>query len=547
MATRLPHPHPRSPRPQLSRGRGRRRSTGSLVVVVVVAFTLAFLGPLYWMVTGGAEDRPGDRADPADAVPAAIPTRRTTPTPGPASDLGQAAVQHRLLRGRRAGFQLVFDVAAAYALSKLRPVFGNVDPRHDAGHADDPGDGAGHPAVRDRDRPADRRTCNLLDTPWAIWLPAVANAFNIFLLKRFFDSIPKDLLQAAAIDGAGPLRTLWSIILPMSRPDPRRRLDLRGDRGVEGLPLADAGAAVARHADRQRRHLRLRRPALGQNVVIAAAVIAADPDHHLLPDLPAEHHVRPHRRQPQGLTRPHARRRAATVARSDRGSRYPVRTDVSRQRPAPTAVVALAPPSTRSTRAASPTATATASATSPASGPAWTTWPTSASTRSGSARGTPRRMADAGYDVADYRDIDPVVRHPGRGRGADRRGARARHPDHRRHRAQPLLRRAPVVPGGAGRRARVGRARDLFWFRPGRGERRRAAAQQLAVHLRRPGLDPDHEPDGTRRVVPAPVRPRAARPQLGQPRGARGVRGRAAVLVRPRRRRRPHRLGRPAR
>ena len=63
----------------------------------------------------------------------------------------------------------------------------------------------------------------------------------------------------------------------------------------------------------------------------------------------------------------------------------------------------------------------------------------------------------------------PGLRHPGRGRGADRRGARARHPDHRRHRAQPLLRRStrgsrrrwPAGPGSA--------ARDLFWFRPGRG------------------------------------------------------------------------------
>ena len=60
--------------------------------------------------------------------------------------------------------------------------------------------------------------CNLLDTPWAIWLPAVTNAFNIFLLKRFFDSIPGELLDAAAIDGACPLRTLRSIVLPMSRP-----------------------------------------------------------------------------------------------------------------------------------------------------------------------------------------------------------------------------------------------------------------------------------------------------------------------------------------
>jgi multiple sugar transport system permease protein len=49
-------------------------------------------------------------------------------------------------------------------------------------------------------------------------LPTVANAFNIFLLKRFFDSVPEELMAAAAIDGASPTRALWSIVLPMSRP-----------------------------------------------------------------------------------------------------------------------------------------------------------------------------------------------------------------------------------------------------------------------------------------------------------------------------------------
>ena len=59
---------------------------------------------------------------------------------------------------------------------------------------------------------------SLIGTPEAIWLPSVANAFNIFLLKRFFDSIPSELMDAAAIDGASPLRALRKIVLPISRP-----------------------------------------------------------------------------------------------------------------------------------------------------------------------------------------------------------------------------------------------------------------------------------------------------------------------------------------
>jgi multiple sugar transport system permease protein len=59
---------------------------------------------------------------------------------------------------------------------------------------------------------------NLVGTPEAIWLPSVANAFNIFLLKRFFDSIPADYIDAAQIDGASRLRILLRIVLPISRP-----------------------------------------------------------------------------------------------------------------------------------------------------------------------------------------------------------------------------------------------------------------------------------------------------------------------------------------
>lgn len=58
----------------------------------------------------------------------------------------------------------------------------------------------------------------LQDTFWAVWLPAGASAFNVVVLKRFFDSIPREYLEAARIDGAGPLRILTLVVLPLSRP-----------------------------------------------------------------------------------------------------------------------------------------------------------------------------------------------------------------------------------------------------------------------------------------------------------------------------------------
>lgn len=59
---------------------------------------------------------------------------------------------------------------------------------------------------------------SLLNTYWAVWLPASANAFNVLVIKRFFDSLPHELFEAARIDGAGPLRILVSIVIPLSRP-----------------------------------------------------------------------------------------------------------------------------------------------------------------------------------------------------------------------------------------------------------------------------------------------------------------------------------------
>ena len=55
------------------------------------------------------------------------------------------------------------------------------------------------------------------------WLPLIiphffANAYNVFLLRQYFLTIPRDLDEAAMIDGAGPLRILWSVIVPQAVP-----------------------------------------------------------------------------------------------------------------------------------------------------------------------------------------------------------------------------------------------------------------------------------------------------------------------------------------
>jgi sn-glycerol 3-phosphate transport system permease protein len=58
----------------------------------------------------------------------------------------------------------------------------------------------------------------ILDTVFAIGLPYMASAFGIFLLRQTFKTVPKELDEAARVEGAGPLETLWKVYVPLAKP-----------------------------------------------------------------------------------------------------------------------------------------------------------------------------------------------------------------------------------------------------------------------------------------------------------------------------------------
>lgn len=59
---------------------------------------------------------------------------------------------------------------------------------------------------------------HLIDSIWALVLPPAVSVWNMILMLNFFRTIPEDLEEAAFIDGAGHLRVLWSVYLPVSMP-----------------------------------------------------------------------------------------------------------------------------------------------------------------------------------------------------------------------------------------------------------------------------------------------------------------------------------------
>lgn len=58
-----------------------------------------------------------------------------------------------------------------------------------------------------------------IDQPRALYIPGAASAFGIFMMRQFIaSSIPRDLIEAARMDGCGELRIYWSIVLPLLQP-----------------------------------------------------------------------------------------------------------------------------------------------------------------------------------------------------------------------------------------------------------------------------------------------------------------------------------------
>jgi multiple sugar transport system permease protein len=114
-------------------------------------------------------------------------------------------------------FQIVVATTGAYALSVLRPKFGNLIMAALLTTLFVPAVVLLIPLYVEIVNPPLIHH-SFVNNYLAIWLPEAASAFNVVLMKRFFDNLPREIFEAARIDGAGPFRLFFSIVLPMSRP-----------------------------------------------------------------------------------------------------------------------------------------------------------------------------------------------------------------------------------------------------------------------------------------------------------------------------------------
>lgn len=191
------------------------RGTGPVYWIVLtgtlVLFTAAFLLPLVWVLLGAFKPP----AELAQQPPTILPR---TWEPGAYvdawnyMDLGRFFLNTFVVAIGAWAVQMAVIVPAAYALSKLKAWGGNVILGLMLATLMLPSTAVLVPVY------LTLVDLDLLNNPAGIWLPAAANALNVYLLKRFFDQIPEELLEAARIDGANAWTTLVRVVLPISRP-----------------------------------------------------------------------------------------------------------------------------------------------------------------------------------------------------------------------------------------------------------------------------------------------------------------------------------------
>ncbi|WP_194922492.1 carbohydrate ABC transporter permease [Catenulispora pinisilvae] len=197
-------------------GPAARAATRSIQAATLILLLAAGIGPLYWMIKGAVSPPAQTVAHPLAVWPGQARFANFS-TAFHELGIGHYLLNTLIVVSGSWAVQLFVSVTAGFALSVLRPRFGKVVYAMILATMFVP------------------YTVNLVslfltiidvpiihvdlaDTYWALWLPAGASAFTVLLAKQFFDSLPRELFDAAHVDGCSTRHLLTKIVLPMSRP-----------------------------------------------------------------------------------------------------------------------------------------------------------------------------------------------------------------------------------------------------------------------------------------------------------------------------------------
>lgn len=196
--------------PSRTRGRTPRQVVG---YVVLIALTLLFISPLLYMVSTSFKTT----ADAASTVPQWIPDSPTTAAyreilGSPATPVLRWFANSLVAAALHSALVVTTAAMAAYALARL----------------DFPGKRIAlttivatlfvPPVIMLIPNYLIVGQLGWLDSLAAIIVPGAAGAFGVFFLRQFFVGLPRELEEAASLDGATRWQVFWKVVLPLSRP-----------------------------------------------------------------------------------------------------------------------------------------------------------------------------------------------------------------------------------------------------------------------------------------------------------------------------------------
>ncbi|SCL63820.1 carbohydrate ABC transporter membrane protein 2, CUT1 family [Micromonospora citrea] len=217
MTTSTPTSTP-APAPSRTGAPAARRAPGTALrraalYAALVALALVFLTPLVWMVVTSLKTYTGAQRIPPTWLPSPVSgygyeqilNNSANPVLRWFLNSMLAATLHALLvlatasmaayalarmrfRGRRVLFALIVGTLFVPPTSLIIPNFLIVD------------------------------ELNWVDTLAVVVVPGAASAFGVFFLRQFFLSLPRELEEAAVLDGAGQWQIFWKVVLPLSKP-----------------------------------------------------------------------------------------------------------------------------------------------------------------------------------------------------------------------------------------------------------------------------------------------------------------------------------------
>ena len=204
-----------APAAPVTGARQRRRWNGRQIAayVTLTVITLLFIAPLLWMLSTSFKTD----ADSIAPSPSWVPPHPTTTGYTTVLHASNAPVFRWFLNSLLAACgQAILVVAtaalAAYALARMefpgkRAIFAVV-----VGTLFIP------PVILLTPNFVIVGRLGWLDTLWAVIVPSAATAFGVFFLRQFFLGLPRELEEAAVLDGATRLQIFWRVILPLSKP-----------------------------------------------------------------------------------------------------------------------------------------------------------------------------------------------------------------------------------------------------------------------------------------------------------------------------------------